>query len=350
MRATSKPLPVALERCAPSLAPDSARPSRYPGVAERRASKRGNALSVHTFGMHRWRVAVGYAAWPCRLPIRYKSLSRSDPSSNIDQESVGPFAPEPPTPGIDDCYFYHSMDIPGYGHVTGEWDFRGHEAEYLGGVPLQGKRVLELGTASGYLCTFMESKGASVIAHDLSPDQSWDIVPYASRDVVDLISDRKQHIAAINAGWWLNWKARGLTARMVYGSIYQLPGAIGEVDVATYGSILLHLRDPFLALWNGARLTKSTVIVTDTFPRRLLPVRAALSRFPVTIFGPGGRSGSHETWWWLSPRTIQRMLSVLGFEESAVSYHHQLHRGRNRKLFTVVAHRTAGQPDMSPVP
>jgi hypothetical protein len=293
---------------------------------------------------------VDYVTWPCRQSIRYKSLPRSDLPSNTDGEFVGPFAPEPPTPRIEDCYFYHSMDIPGYGSVTGEWDIRGHEAEYLGGVPLQGKRVLELGTASGSLCAFMESKGASVIAHDLSPDQSWDIVPYAARDVVGLISDRKQHIAALNAGWWLNWKARGLSARMVYGSVYQLPGAIGQVDIVTFGSILLHLRDPFLALWNGARLTKSSVIVTDIFPRRLLPARFALSRFPVSIFGPGGRGGSHETWWWLSPRTIQRMLSVLGFEESVVSYHHQLYQGRSMKLFTVVAKRTAGQPDMTPVP
>jgi hypothetical protein len=263
---------------------------------------------------------------------------------------VGPFAPEPHTPNLEDCYFYHSMDIPGYGPVKGEWDLRGHEAEYLGNVPLQGKRVLELGTASGYLCTFMESKGASVTAHDLSPDQSWDIVPYASGDVPGLISDRKQHIAALNAGWWLNWKARGLRARMVYGSVYQIPGEIGEVDVVTFGSILLHLRDPFLALWNGARLSKSSVVVTDIFPRRLLPVRAALSRFPVAVFGPGGRGGSFETWWWLTPRTIRQMLSVLGFGDSVVSYHNQLYQGRDRKLFTVVGQRTAGQPNLSPVP
>ena len=52
-----------------------------------------------------------------------------------------------------DCYFYHTMDLPGHGTVTGEWDLRGREAAYLGNVDFQGKRVLEVGTASGHLCS-----------------------------------------------------------------------------------------------------------------------------------------------------------------------------------------------------
>jgi hypothetical protein len=31
---------------------------------------------------------------------------------------------------LRDCYFYHEMDLPGYGHVEGEWDLRGKEQEY----------------------------------------------------------------------------------------------------------------------------------------------------------------------------------------------------------------------------
>jgi hypothetical protein len=37
---------------------------------------------------------------------------------------------------LDDCYFYHTMEIPGYGIVHGEWDLRGGEADYLGKVRL----------------------------------------------------------------------------------------------------------------------------------------------------------------------------------------------------------------------
>jgi hypothetical protein len=41
------------------------------------------------------------------------------------------------------------MDLPGYGTMPGEWNLRAGVREYLGGVGLRGKRVLEVGTASG---------------------------------------------------------------------------------------------------------------------------------------------------------------------------------------------------------
>ena len=78
---------------------------------------------------------------------------------------------------MNECYFYHTMDIPGHGLVKGNWDLRGKESEYLGHVDFQGKRVLEIGTASGHLCFSMEKMGAEVVAYDLSPKQDWDFVP-----------------------------------------------------------------------------------------------------------------------------------------------------------------------------
>jgi hypothetical protein len=83
---------------------------------------------------------------------------------------------------INECYFYHTMDIPGHGLVKGNWDLRGKESEYLGHVDFQGKRVLEIGTASGHLCFSMEKMGAEVVAYDLSPKQDWDLVPYSGLD------------------------------------------------------------------------------------------------------------------------------------------------------------------------
>ena len=73
---------------------------------------------------------------------------------------------------LEECYFYHSMEIPGYGLVEGPWDLRGGVDDYLGGVDLNGKRVLEVGTASGFLCYTMEGRGADVVAYDLSDEQS----------------------------------------------------------------------------------------------------------------------------------------------------------------------------------
>src|SRR5437667_328088 len=65
---------------------------------------------------------------------------------------------------LEDCYFYHSMEIPGHGLVEGPWDLRGGVDDYLGGVDLRDKRVLEIGTASGFLCFTMQGRGAEVVA------------------------------------------------------------------------------------------------------------------------------------------------------------------------------------------
>src|SRR5712691_8821908 len=162
-----------------------------------------------------------------------------------------------------DCYFYHTMDIPGYGRVEGEWDLREGVREYLGNVDLRGKRVLEMGTANGFLCFEMERRGAEVVAYDLSENQDWDVVPYARQDGAAFVSARREHIRRLNNAFWFCHRAFGSKSKMVYGDVYSVPQEIGQVDVTTFGSILLHLRDPFLALQKALRLTRTTVIVTD---------------------------------------------------------------------------------------
>ena len=83
---------------------------------------------------------------------------------------------------IKTCNFYHTMDLPGHGVVEGKWDLRENVDKYVGSVIFDGKRVLELGTASGYLCFEMEKRGAEVIAYDIGENERWDVVPYAQYD------------------------------------------------------------------------------------------------------------------------------------------------------------------------
>ena len=155
-------------------------------------------------------------------------------------------------------------------------------------------------------------------------------------------------------------------AKVVYGSIYQIPEEIGKVDIATFGSILLHLRDPFLAMQSALRLVKETVIVTDlarergfsffgreTIGQRLggLIRRHVLGggmvedrRGPSIEFLPDFRNLTHKAaWWYLSPGIIVNFLGILGFEESQITYHYQepRYKGEARQLlYTVVGKRT----------
>ena len=127
----------------------------------------------------------------------------------------------------------------------------------------KGKSVLEVGTADGYLCFEMEKRGASVIGYDLSEEHPWDVVPYGGIVTEEQNQDRRKTLRGLNNAWWLAHEVFGSNARVVYGTVYDLPPGIGSVDIATFGSVLLHLRDPFLALQNAAALARESIIVTD---------------------------------------------------------------------------------------
>ena len=191
------------------------------------------------------------------------------------------FTPAPAAPPpIEACYFYHTTTIPGGGAVTGEWDLAPGIDAYLGHVPFAGKRVLDVGAATGFLTFHIEKGGGSVVAYDLSPEQAWDVVPLSGIDAAEHARVRKAHIGAINNGFWLCHAANASQAQLAHGTVYAIDPAIGPVDIAVFGSILLHLRDPFLALHNAALLTRETMIVAD-----ILPGGHVLSRVVAALMG-----------------------------------------------------------------
>ena len=61
---------------------------------------------------------------------------------------------------VEDCYFYHTLDLPGIGTVEGQWDLRGRFDDYIGGVDLQDKTVLDVGAGNGFLTFEAEKRGA----------------------------------------------------------------------------------------------------------------------------------------------------------------------------------------------
>lgn len=277
-------------------------------------------------------------------------------------ETAHPFVAPRSVEAVENCYFYHTMEIPGLGIVAGLWDLRGNEHAYLGGVDLKGKRVLEIGTANGCLCFYMERQGADVVAYDLSEEYDWDVVPFAGKDVERNKADRKSLLRKINDGFWLAHSAFESKAKAARGTLYQLPPGLGDFDIATLGSVLLHVRDPFLGLQKVLELTRHTVVVTDLVPdwmqlvcrplsisnvRARLPRWQAIPRFLTSrnpqelVFLPDFvKQAPSETWWYLSPRVVTKFLGVLGFEKTELTFHYQNHAGGPLLFYTVVGHRT----------
>jgi len=228
----------------------------------------------------------------------------------------------------EDCYFYHCFELPGLGTLGGDWDLRRCIDDYLGHYPFSGKRVLDVGTASGFLTFEMEKRGASVVSFDLEDGRQWNVVPhFLARDTREhtLEAHRRASNRLKNAYWFCH-RRLGSQAQAYYGDIYALPDDLGRFDVAMFGMILSHLRDPFQALYSASRLADA-VIITNQFFR---------CKSPSVRFDPDPQDRRQlQVWWQFSDRSIERMLGVLGFrvERVEMSYPRCLvreHEGEKR--------------------
>jgi hypothetical protein len=251
---------------------------------------------------------------------------------------------------IDECYFYHTIDLPGHGTIHGAWDLREHLDDYLGFVDFTDKRVFDAGTATGLLAFEAEKKGASeVIAFDLAPTDEADRVPYTEQQLLQVLKhtlpelneERKQGLIKVNNSFWFCHKALRSKVKKCYGNIYQIPQGIGLVDISILGAILLHMRNPLNALEQTAKITKETMIVTDyCWPavNKDLPVSMLI---PTPIVPKSSIPLILDAWWMNSPGLISQFLKILGFTEIKTTYHRQydeLHR-LSSPFFTVVGRR-----------
>jgi hypothetical protein len=192
----------------------------------------------------------------------------------------------------------------------------------------------------------MESQGADVIGYELSDEGPWDLVPFPGRDLEAAASSARETLRRIHNSFWLAHRAHRSDVKVVYGRPYEIPAAIGPVDIAVYGAVLLHTRDPFLALQNGSRLAREAVVVTEpaSLPKRIaLNMVSRLGR-PLMAFQPTPHQrGTDDVWWTFVPDTIRAFVELLGFTKTTVSHHTQAHRGRKRAFFTVVGQRPTGR-------
>jgi SAM-dependent methyltransferase len=279
---------------------------------------------------------------------------------------------------VQECDFYHTMDIPGYGKVVGEWDLRENVDTYLGNQDLKGKRVLELGSASGFLTFEMEKRGATVVGFDLADGKKWDIVPHDAEDLDQVVNQFATHLERMKNGFWLAHAANDSKARMVYGNIYDIPREIEEFDVAFFGCILLHLRDPFGALANVAPLVREKLVIAEpewfAAPALIEILAHAIRTGPAPVRWAGRLTGplqphllahlagiiqrhlpliyflprcsaqetaekNFHTWWHFSPQALMEYLKVLGFSRTSTFQHPQLYFGRPVNIWTIVGER-----------
>jgi SAM-dependent methyltransferase len=243
---------------------------------------------------------------------------------------------------LAECDFTHAIELPGHGLVPAPWDLRAGVKDYLGGVDVAGKRVLDLGTGSGFLGFAMEQRGARVTAYATTDPADLDLVPFPSFEHAHVEAWLGAHLQRVVNAWWFSHAALGSRARLAEGSPYRLPEALAPLDVAVFGTVLSRLRDPFRALHGAARLTRESLIVTEFLPRRYRLLRFLRGRYaPAMLLAPrADRRAHYALWWVLAPETVREFLRILGFGETRVTFHDQLLDGRPRPFYTVVGRRT----------
>ncbi|HEY7335596.1 MAG TPA: hypothetical protein VH639_11985 [Bryobacteraceae bacterium] len=245
------------------------------------------------------------------------------------------------------CFFYHSMDLPHFGLQIGHWDIRKDVDNYLGNQNFQGKSVIDIGTASGFLAFEMEKRGAEVIAFDrdlADTDDDVGLIPFHNferRFGVTFQHVVEQRIAMqrkLRNSFWLSHRLLKSNVRLHAGNVYTGIRGIAPVDYCFFGNILLHLRDPLRALSVFAPLVREKIIVTETRE----DIGKEMSDAPVLFFRPNLEDlGNVGTWWYLTPAVVKQFLQILGFSKFSLTTHQAVYVQAGRPLmhYTLVASR-----------
>jgi SAM-dependent methyltransferase len=242
---------------------------------------------------------------------------------------------EPPEDVVpfEQCIWYHKMDLPGIGETPGLWDLRNGMDDYLGGVTIEGERVLEIGPASGHVTVELELRGADVVVAEVSNDQGWDFVPYSDLDMDAIRRERQVHIQDQKNTFWFVHRATNSRASAFYGDMENLPEGLGQFDTTFLLSVLLHCRNPIAILESAARRTRSRIVITDMHLEQMPPM-------PVMSLVPTADNEVWDTWWVFEPILFTQFLTIMGFDRFRVTHHSQPNSGVQNKFFTLVAERT----------
>jgi len=232
------------------------------------------------------------------------------------------------------------MDLPDFGTQHGQWDLRPGVDAYLSSTDFRCQRILEIGTADGFLTFELEERGAEVISYDLAEGMPYDAKPYHIVDVEVAQKTIADSVRRYKRAYWLGHRIFQSMARALYGHVNEIPDFVAPVDIVFFGDVLLHLENPLRAIASAARLAQK-IIVTE-----VLWLTDVNRDEPVLQFHPLPRPGDDPIWWcftWyqVTPALLREWFEVLGFRVEKEYDHSQRFEliGRNIPHFTMIAAR-----------
>jgi tRNA (mo5U34)-methyltransferase len=228
----------------------------------------------------------------------------------------------------DELEWYHSLELAPGLVTKGMFDLRPYVDRYELPEDLTGKRALDVGTFDGFWAFELERRGAEVVALDIDRLHEMDWPPRL-RPAED--GPRGETFRLAHA-------ARGSSVERLGLSIYDAtPERLGTFDLVFGGSVLIHLRDPMLALMRMAGLCAGTLVSCEEYSKRL----AWLPRVKAVEFR--GHT-PWMTWWRPTPRSWLEMVRAAGFEgvEQRGRFNLRFREGRGGVPHVVVHARAPG--------
>lgn len=212
--------------------------------------------------------------------------------------------------GVDELTWYHTIEL-GDGIVTpGFFDHRGDVRHYRLPDDLSGQRALDVGLQDGFWAFELERRGAAVTGIDLERPEDLDWPPRLRPAGVS----REGGGFPLADGTAFRFAREALQSQVdrVAVSAYEAtPERLGTFDLVFVGSVLVHLRDPMLALERLASLCTGRLILCEPHSRRLrwLPLGNV-----VQFTG----ESPYMTWWLPTVRAWTSMIRCAGFDDVRV--------------------------------
>jgi len=152
-------------------------------------------------------------------------------------------------------HFYHAFDLSNGLHVPGDWDIS-HDVSRYRLPDLRGKRVLDIGPASGWFSFYFEKLGADVTVVETRGYGDFDVygedryTGAQGRPADRTIDGRDIWFGPVSGSFWAMHDMLNSKVKFVNGRIYEVgPDLLPEpFDLVFVGALLPHLRDPIGAL------------------------------------------------------------------------------------------------------
>jgi tRNA (mo5U34)-methyltransferase len=205
--------------------------------------------------------------------------------------------------------WYHTIDL-GHGVISpGIVDNRAEVASSRLPDDLTGKRCLDVGTFDGFWAFEMERRGATVVALDLESLEDMDFPLRRRQERAQQAMDVRG-TQQIGQAFNVAQEILGSQVRREILSVYDLaPERLGLFDLVLLGDIIVHLRDPELALERARSVTNpgGCVLVHSA-------VTPELERSEAPLLQYVGARNHYWVWWNYSARALMMMMEDAGFE------------------------------------